>query len=159
MFLGKIKKDKLVRFIVESFENTEKEIEEKYAEKIVDYMQCHPYYVQQLAHYVWVNTESKVLGKTLITSLESMLQSNAILYEKEVEQLSNSQFNYMKALVKGEKKIGSQKTIEKYRLGSTANISKIQKAILKKEIIDKRKGKVEILDPAFSVWFKYQFMS
>ena len=159
MFLEKIKKKNLVSFILESFQKTGKEIEEKYAEMIVDYMQCHPYYVQQLAHYVWVNTESKVLGKTLITSLESMLQSNALLYEKEVEQLSNSQFNYMKALVKGEKKIGSQKTIEKYRLGSTANISKIQKALLKKEIIDKRKGKVEILDPAFSVWFKYQFMS
>jgi len=158
MFLSKIEKDDFTRFIIEAFKRTEKEIEPEHAEMIVTYMQCHPYYVQQLAHYVWINTRGKVLGKTLITSLEGMLESNAILYEKEVETLSNSQFNYLKALVGGEKKIGSQKTIEKYRLGSTANIAKVQKALLKREIIDKRKGKVELLDPAFSVWFKYKFI-
>lgn len=159
MYLEKIGKQDFSNFIKDGFKRTDKLIEDDQVEMIVDYMQCHPYYVQQFAHYVWVHTEGKVRGTTLITSLEKMLQSNALLYEREVENLSNSQFNYLKALVGGEEKIGSQKTIDKFRLGSTANIAKIQKALLKKEIIDKNMGSVEILDPAFAVWFKYKFIS
>ena len=45
-------------------------------------------------------------------------------------------------------------TPPKYQLGSTANISTIKRALIKKELIDVEKRQVYISDPVLEAWLR-----
>jgi hypothetical protein len=76
---------------------------------------------------------------------------------REVEGLSVTQLNLLKAIAKNEAKLSSVKTIQTYRLGTSANVIKNKSVLLKADIIDEAKGKASFLDPAFEFWFKKQY--
>ena len=84
-YLNKIDTEFLVEYILKQFKKTKKDIEPKLSLEIVSSMKNHPYYVQQLAHLVWINTNKKVSKQTLNNSKDDLLNQNSILYEKEIE--------------------------------------------------------------------------
>ena len=65
----------------------------------------------------------------------------------------------MKALASGtESGFSNSNIIKKYKLGSSANISKIKKALVSKEMIELRGKAAEFLDPAYEIWFNREIM-
>ena len=46
----------------------------------------------------------------------------------------------------------SSEFIKKYKMNSSANVIKVQKALIDKEIIHIHKSKFEFIDPAFKLW-------
>ena len=44
--------------------------------------------------------------------------------------------------------------IQQYELGTSANVLKIKKALVQKELIDDSGATIEFLDPAYERWFK-----
>ena len=155
LYLDKIQKSHLIRFIVRGFERTEKQISQHQAEKIVDWMRCHPYYVQQLSHMVWIATETEVSDANLEIGLNDVIHQNAILYEREIENVSNTQINFMRALADGvQEALSSSEILKSYNLGTSGNVVKIKKSLEKKEIIANVHTKPEFIDPAFELWFK-----
>ena len=68
-----------------------------------------------------------------------------------------TQLNFLKALIRGESQLSSKETINKYNLGTSANVIQIKKALIKKEIIDNPGKKIEILDPVFAIWLKKRY--
>ncbi len=96
---------------------------------------------------------------TIEETLESLVLQLSLLFQNMTESLSSTQINFLKALTDGKKKLSSKVVIEQYKLGTSANISRIKKALIHKEIIDERiKGKLEILDPVFAIWFRDFYM-
>ena len=157
-YMEKIKKDDLASFVLEKFAQTNKFIDRKIAGKIVDFMQCHPYYVQQLAHLIWINTTKKVTESIFNNALHDLLNQNSLLFEREIEGLSNTQVNFLKVISKGKRsRLSSSEILNKYKLGSSANVVKIKKALMKREIIDVIGSQVFFIDPAFELWFKKYF--
>jgi len=154
MFLEKISKEHLTAFVIKRFVDTKKKIESDVAENLVLAMQCHPYYVQQLAHITWVNTKKTANAETLELAQKLLLEQNDIFYQREFENLSDTQVEFVKALVNGETRFSSQKALKKYNLGSSSNVVQIKNALEKKEIIDLFQGKIELMDPGFELWFK-----
>lgn len=154
MFLEKIAEEHLVKFVIKRFADTGKKIEEDAATQLVRAMQCHPYYVQQLAHITWALTSTTASQKTLDNGIELLLEQNDIFYQREFEHLSDTQIEFVKALVNGEKKFSSQKVLRKYNLGSSSNVVQIKNALEKKEVIDLFQGAIELMDPGFELWFK-----
>lgn len=154
MFLEKIAEEHLVKFVIKRFADTEKKIEEEAATQLVRAMQRHPYYVQQLAHITWTLTSEKATLSTLENAIELLLEQNDIFYQREFEHLSDTQIEFVKALVNGEKKFSSQKVLRKYNLGSSSNVVQIKNALEKKEVIDLFQGDIELMDPGFELWFK-----
>ena len=47
-----------------------------------------------------------------------------------------------------------QEIIQKYQLGTSANVSIIKRALIKKELIEIEKRQVVISDPVMAVWLK-----
>lgn len=155
IYLKKIEKHYLIKFIINGFNNTGKSISKELATMIVDLMEDHPYYVQQLAHIVWINTDKNVSEKILEESITTLLEQNSMLFEREVEYLSKTQISFLIALAEGiNVALSSAKIIEKYRLGSSANVVKIKNVLELKEIIQFENNKPYFLDPAFKLWFK-----
>ena len=118
-------------------------------------MEDHSYYVQQLSYLVWATTEKKVTREIIMAAIETLLAQNALLYTRDTEELSNAQHNFLKALASGiHKGLSSQDVVRQYRLGTSANVQKIKKALLQKELIDDNGGGIYFLDPVYQLWFQ-----
>jgi hypothetical protein len=103
ILLQKISGEDWHQFILESFESTGKTISEEMARKIPQLMKDHSWYVQQLAHYTWQKTEKNAKMEEVAEALNELIQANSPLYQKEVENISGTQLNLLKAISKGAK--------------------------------------------------------
>jgi hypothetical protein len=157
MLLQKIKREKWISFIIESFAKTKKEISPNLAELIPTLMQDHSWYVQQLAHYTWQKTKRKATKMEVQMAFSELIEANSPLYLREVEGLSLTQLNFLKAIAKKEEKLSSMEILLKYRLGTSANVVKNKSILLKADLIDEFDGKLSFLDPAFEYWFLRQY--
>ena len=157
MLLPKISTDKWSSFISKSFKKTGKSISKKNAESLALAMKQHSWYVQQLAHYVWQQTDKIAGSEEIHLALTELLAANSPLYQKETEIMSLTQLNLIKAIIQGESKLTSVKTMNTYRLGTPRNVSKNKTKFINNDIIHKVNKQYELLDPAFELWFKQQF--
>jgi hypothetical protein len=124
------------------------------AQKIALTVKCHSYYVQQLSHLAWQRTADAVDEGIFTAALDDLLSQNSMLYQNETESLSETQLNFLKALASGNVSGFSTRDImQKFRLGSSANVSKLKKTLVEREFIDLRGQEAEFLDPAFELWF------
>ena len=157
MLLPKIKEDKWVKFIVESFEETGKEISKNLAEKIPQLMKNHSWYVQQLSHYTWQKTNKKVTKTHINSALQELIHANTPLYQREIEGLSSTRVNLIKAIVKGENKLTSARVMDEYKLGTARNVCKNRDSLIADDMLNHEAKTFELLDPAFELWFKKQY--
>jgi hypothetical protein len=154
IMLNKIATEHWTPFIVKKFSETGKIISENLSKKIVENMKNHTYYVQQLSHYVWENTDNEATDAILTTALDRLLEINTPFYQAETEHLNNTQIELLKAIVNGEKQLTAVKTLRSYRIGTPQNVIKNIKSLEKQDFIDKQNGVIELLDPAFEFWLK-----
>lgn len=159
LLLQKIETEKWIKFICESFESSGKQIPETVAARIPALMKNHSWYVQQLAHYTWNMTQRKAGENELEAALKELIQANTPLYQKEIEDLANTQINLLKAISKGESKFTSTAVMQGYQLGTPNNVSKNKLALINNDLIHEVNGEFEFLDPAFELWFKKQFFN
>jgi uncharacterized protein len=157
MMLPKIKMDKWVSFIVSSFASTGKNIDKTQAQLIPEFMKNHSWYVQQLAHYTWNLTHKKAGANEIQAALKELIQANSPLYQHQIEWLSATQVNFLKAVAKGETQFTSTNAMHTYKLGTPRNVSKNKAIMIENDIIHEIDGKFEFLDPAFEIWFNYQY--
>lgn len=159
LFLEKIPETYWIPFIRKRFDATGKGISEKQAARIAEIMKNHPYFVQQLAQSVWLRTKKKCDDALIENTLNNLLDQYTILYQKEVEQLTNPQLNFLKALCDGIVQLSSAETINKYKLGTSANIPRIKAALENKELIDIVGKQINFNDPLFELWLKRKYFS
>ena len=157
MFLEKISEEHWVNYIGQRFIATSKKISDAYAATIAQVMQNHPYYVQQYAQAVWHQTKKLVNSDNLNEAIEDLLDQYTILYQKEVDMLTNFQLNFLKALSNNETAFGSKKVLEDYDLGTSANITRIKVALQNHEIIDVLGKTITFNDPLFAIWLQRRF--
>lgn len=152
--LGKISLTDWVLYIEKQFKKTAKTITPFYAEAIAKNVNCHSYYVQQLAHLVWQRTQNAVEDEIITSAVEDLINQNELLYLRDTEMLSETQLNFLIALASGVTDGFSRKDIlQKYKLGSSANVSRIKTALIEKEMIDLSGRIITFLDPAYALWF------
>ena len=154
IFLQKIKHDKWVKFITQSFTNTNKEITEEAANAIPKLMKNHSWYVQQLSHYVWESCGKKATRKEVEKALQRLINTNSPLYIMQVESLSKTQLNLLKAISNGEEQLTSGDVMDDYKLGTPQNVIKNRKILARKDIILGLGKAYEMADPAFDIWFQ-----
>lgn len=75
------------------------------------------------------------------------------LFEKK--SLTTYQMNFLRAIIDGvHSEFATQEVIHKYQLSSSANVSIVKRALIKKELIEIKKRRVVIPDPVMKVWLK-----
>jgi uncharacterized protein len=154
MYLPKISRNDWISFIQDQFRATKKNINEETSNLIAALVQDHSYYVQQLSYLVWMATSKTVTQEIVMTAIEDLLVQNSMLYTRDTENLTNAQFNYLKALAEGvHSGLSSKDVLHKYQLGTSANALKIKKGLIQKELIDDTNG-IYFLDPVYELWFK-----
>ena len=152
MFLQKINNDVWGEFIKKRFEDTDKKISLEQAKYLAQLVDNHPYYVQQLAQQAWLRTKTSCSKAIIDDSLQGIKNQLSLLFVGQVEGMTATQINFLRAVLNGETTFSSQEVLKNYRLGTSANLNKIKAALLSKEIIDIQGKKIEILDPVFKRW-------
>ena len=155
IYLGKIKENDWQHFIRQQFENTGKHIDDIYISHIIKATDRHSYYIQQLSYLIWEKTRDAVNEQIYNYALDDMISQNAILYQRDTENMSAAQMNFLKAVASGVRKnLTAAETLKKYRMGTSANVIKIKKNLLYAEIIDIHGGEVYFIDPIYELWFR-----
>jgi hypothetical protein len=159
MFLDKIPTEYWKDFIQKQFKATGKTITKKQSSQIALMANNHPYYVQQLAQLCWLRTDKEITDSIINEALESLVMQLSLLFLNLTESLSTTQVNFLLAVLSGVKKFSAITTLSNYKLGTSANVNRIKKALIGKEIIDDQGGRIEILDPVYAIWLKKYYFN
>jgi AAA+ ATPase superfamily predicted ATPase len=158
IYLGKISTADWIEYICGRFEATEKQISKELAEKICRTVDNHSSYVQQLAWLVWIHTKEVATDQNFEDACQDIIDQNTPLFEKQTESLTAYQMNFLRAIINGvHKEFSTQDVLKKYQLGSSANVSIVKRALIKKELIETEKRQIVIPDPVLEVWLKREF--
>lgn len=159
IFLEKINTKEWVHFIKRRFEETNKKITDSQAKKIVELVDNHSYYVQQLAQQVWLRTTQKSDKKLIENTHQSLIQQLSLLFITLTETLTNTQVGFLKALLSGERNLSSKEVMNTYKLGSSANVVKLKRALVDKDILDEIAGVLTFQDPLYREWLKKHYFN
>lgn len=155
MFLKKIPTEEWIPFICHKFQETDKVITEKQAERICKVTENLSSYVQHLSWIVWYKAKTVVTNEMIDESIEELLEQNKVFFQREVEGLTELQLNLLKAIANGvDTGFTKKEVIKKYRLESSANVQGIKKSLLKKDLIDIDGSIINYNDPLFKLWIK-----
>jgi hypothetical protein len=88
-----------------------------------------------------------------------LLQVNAALYQYEIENLSNTQVELVRAIISSETQFTAMRIMQNSRIGTPQNVSKNIKSLINQDIIEKYNNRTELIDPALELWFKSNFMN
>ena len=155
IYLPKIGTSDWVDYICSRFEATGKQISKDLAERICQIVDNHSSYVQQLAWLVWIHTDRMATEQDFEAAYQDIIDQNTPLFEKQTESLTTYQMNFLRAIIDGvHSEFTTQAIIHKYQLGSSANVSIVKRALVKKELIEIEKRRVVIPDPVMKVWLE-----
>ena len=155
IYLQKIDTADWIDYICSRFEATGKQISKDLAGKICQRVENHSSYVQQLAWLVWIHTDKIAAEQDLEAAYRDIIDQNSPLFEKQTESLTTYQMNFLRAVIDGvHSEFTTQNILQKYRLGSSANVSIVKRALIKKELIEIEKRQVIIPDPVMKEWLK-----
>lgn len=156
MYLRKISEQDWVDFICERFESTGKHISRELARDICLTTECYSSYVQQLAWLVWLRTDGEATAEDLVQATNRLLDTCESLFIQQTESLSEYQMNFLRALSEGvHSSFTQQSVLKRYRLGTSANITRLKKALIEKDLVDTTAPNyLEISDPILSLWLR-----
>jgi len=154
VFLEKILVNDWITFIQRRFSDTKKDIGPSDARLIAELVECHPYYVQQLAQQAWLRSDETCTDTIILEAFEDLVLQLSMLFQALVDGLSNSQVNFLKALICNEQQLSSQNVLKEYQLGTSANVLKIKKMLSNNEIIDLLGESITFIDPLYKFWLK-----
>ncbi len=92
--------------------------------------------------------------ETMMTdALNAMLAVHELRFSSIVNDLTDHQLSFLRAVLDGVLKFSASDVIEKYRLNSSANVRRVKDALKKKEVLTfNEKDEPVILDPLFEYW-------
>jgi len=154
IFLEKISVSNWITFIQKRFSDTKKEIGTYEAKLIADLVECHPYYVQQLAQQAWLRSDKVCTNIIINVAFDTLVLQLSMLFQALVDGLSNTQVNLLKALICNEQQLSSQVVLKKYQLGTSASVLKAKKVLSSKEVIDLQGENITFIDPLYKYWLK-----
>ena len=159
MFLDKIDTHCLVEFFQRRFADTNKRINDDAANLIVQLVENHPYYAQQLAQQSWLRTKDVCRVEIVREAHAALVEQLSLLFLTITETLTTQQLNYLKALIAKEKAITSTDVMHRYKISSTTSIARSKAALIRNDILDNKAGEISFQDPIYAYWLKTEYFA
>lgn len=157
MFLDKIGARDLQGFIEKRFKDTGKEIQSSASKMVVDLVDCHPYYAQQLAQLSWLRTNDECTEEIVAEAHASLVRQLSLLFTTLTQDLSQQQIRYMRALIENPDSVTSTATMAKQGITSATAAYRSKKALIEKDILDDIGGTTTFVDPLYAYWLRHTF--
>jgi hypothetical protein len=157
IFLKKIETPYLVDFISKRFAETGKSVTDEASHLIVELTENHPYYAQQLAQLSWLRTKETCTVETVWAAHSTLVEQLSLLFVNITETMTSQQVYFLKALLAGEKAIGSTAVMHKYHLTSSTSVTRSKEALIKSDVLDKSNNTLSFQDPIYKYWLKRHY--
>ena len=157
LFLEKIATEPWIGFIGEKFSTADKSISAENVRLICSLADNHPYYVQQLSQQVWLRTDRQCTEEIIHEAHEAIVAQLSLLFVTITESLATHQLNLLRAIIAGQKALSSAEVMSKYRLGSSANVSRSRRSLIEKDILDDKAGNLSFQDPMYRYWLEKSY--
>jgi hypothetical protein len=157
MLLDKISEKEWIVFLCKRFEDTGKRLSPENARLIAQLADNHSYYVQQLAQQAWFRTKDTCSQEIILSAHEDIINQLSLLFVNSTEKLSSFQIHLLKAVLAGEKQLTAKETLEKYQLGTSANVVRLKRLLIQNEILDDTGEELSFLDPMYRYWLQKNF--
>lgn len=158
IFLDKISTGDWIDYICSRFESRSMTITRIQAERICMLVENYSSYVQQLSWNVMIEADKVVSDADIDAGFEELLHQTSSLFMEQIGSLTSYQMNFLKAVVDGvHSGFTSSDILARYSLGAKSNVARIQKALIERELVEKRGKLIFASDPVFSVWFKREY--
>lgn len=141
-------------FIQKRFRETRKKIPEEVAAEITSRANCLPHFVQLLSWHAWFRTKYTCTSKIIDQAIDHLALHSNNHYQCISDNLTEKQISYLKALIIDNEKLCSHETLEKFRLSSSAHVSRLRSSLINKEIIYSDYAGVLLLDPIYGYWLQ-----
>jgi len=157
MHLKRIEKKYWLPYIVNNFKKTGKHISEELAEKVCETVKYNSWYVQQYCFFLWSHSGDEVTENDLERQLQFLLDTNEEVFQNELDDLTAYQIAMLKAIAAGEQHFNATEVVNKYDLGLPRTITRNKKALVAKDLVEKNKGTLQIIDPVFELWLRKEY--
>ncbi|MCC8117430.1 MAG: ATPase [Bacteroidales bacterium] len=157
MFLDKIGQADLQAFVEKRFQDTGKEILPSASKMVVDLVDCHPYYAQQLAQLSWLRTKDVCTDEIVAEAHASLVRQLSLLFTTLTQDLTQQQIRYLRALIEAPDSITSTATMAKQGITSATAAYRSKKALIEKDILDDIGGSTTFVDPIYAYWLRHTF--
>lgn len=158
IFLDKIPTEQWVDYIVEHFQDRNRDISRELAQQLCEIVENYSSYVQQLAWLLFslLNEGETATLEKLNRAVNDLLNANEALFMQQIEPLSAYQLNFLRAIADGHNRgFGEMEIREEYNLGSPSNITRLKSSLIKKDLIEMQvKSSLAITDPVFKLWIQ-----
>jgi len=155
IFMGKIPTDDWVAYICSRFEKFGKSISKDLAKEICEKVENYSSYVQQYAWNVMVEAGEVVTEDDVKNGYETLMNQVSSLFVEQIAGLTSYQMNFLRAISDGiHSGFGSAEILSEYDLGAKSNVTRLQKSLIGKELIEKIGKEYYFIDPVFKVWIQ-----
>ena len=159
VFLDAIPAEKWIPFIRGKFRKQKMSISEEVAGRICEAVRCHSSYVQQLSWLVMLRTDREATAETVERAVEELVEQNSALFMQQTVGLTSTQMNLLRAIANDlHDGLQSKKVLEEYNLGTRANVGRIRKALVDRDLVEIRENGLYFCDPVFGLWFRSRCM-
>ena len=158
--LAPIEEKVFVDYIMKGFQKAGKIIYPEQAASIYNLVEGDPWYTQHLASICFFLAKGYVNEGVIKQATQQLINLHDYEFHSIVYSLSKYQVRMIKAALEGVTKFTSADVLDKYKLNSSANVSRLKEALSKKEIITfSEKKSATFLDPLFKLWFTNYFFA
>ena len=149
-----------VEYIMKGFQKAGKIIHPDQAASIYNLVEGDPWYTQHLASICFFLAKGYVTEGIIKQATQELINMHDYEFHSIVYSLSKYQVRMIKAALEGVTRFTSADVLDKYKLNSSANVSRLKEALSKKEIITfSEKKSATFLDPLFKLWFVNYFFA
>jgi len=146
--------DDWLKFAMQKFQSTHKQITPEQIEKIYTITAGFPYYMQQLLFMVWDEVETVVDADAIEAALALMLERESDLYALIWGQLTPNQKRAAKHMIRnGGVNLYANQALRSSDLSATTLKSALE-SLLKKDVCDRIEDRYYFVDPIMACWLK-----
>ena len=147
-------------YIIKGFLKAGKVANQDQASAIYNLVEGDPWYTQHLASICFDLTKGYLNDKIVEQAIWCLINLHDFQFHSVTYNLSRHQLRFLKAILEGVTKFSSADILDKYNLNSSANVTRVREALMKKEIITFPDRKEALfMDPLLKLWLvKYFFI-
>lgn len=120
---------------------------------LVEKLQNHPLYIKEAVNKLIVASKNKANTTDVDEIIDQMLLDYNPALSLYARTLTPVQTSYLCAIARGETTIYAKENLNFYQLGTSANVAKMKRTFLEREILIYREEKLQFIDPMLSLFF------
>lgn len=157
--LQEVEDKDIIEHIIRGFRTTGKVIERDLVIGACKLFRSNMWYLNHFVSICDSMSRGYLNEGILMEALKTIVSVHEPRFLAIVNDLTDHQISFMKAILDGVVKFSASDVIERYSLNSSANVRRVKDALKKKEVITfNEKDEPVILDPLFEYWItKYFF--